>query len=74
MEYLACGLPVIVGNVSENWPWVNNNEALFCIVDYKDIPDANQRITNFLQIPRDKEIIRNIAIEQLSSLRDYNSL
>lgn len=73
-EYLACGLPVIVGNVSENWPWVNNNEALFCIVDYKDIPDANQRITNFLQIPRDKEIIRNIAIEQLSSLRDYNSL
>lgn len=47
-EYLACGLPVIVGDVAHYWPAANIDSTCFCFVDLGDAMGAANNIHKFL--------------------------
>ncbi len=48
-EYLACGLPVIVGPVAHSWPVAKLDGTCFCFVGLEDAGVAALSILNFLK-------------------------
>lgn len=51
-EYLACGLPVVVGNVAHSWPPTTIDSSCFCFVDLNNSKDAANSIQRFLKFWR----------------------
>jgi glycosyltransferase involved in cell wall biosynthesis len=51
-EYLACGLPVIVGDVAHSWPPARLDSSCFCFVDLDDANGAAKAISQFLDVRR----------------------
>lgn len=49
-EYLACGLPVVVGNVAHSWPAAKLDSSCFCFVDLNNPQNAAYAIQRFLQL------------------------
>lgn len=62
-EYLACGLPVIVGNVAHSWPAVKLDASCFCFVDLDNATGAAKAIYQFLDARhRNRMLSRQSAI------------
>lgn len=46
-EYLACGLPVIVGYVAQSWPSAKLDPSCFCFVNLDEAKGASESIKHF---------------------------
>ena len=62
-EYLACGLPVIVGDVAKDWPAVRLDSSCFCFVNLENATDASKTINQFLSLKRgDKAYLKQCTM------------
>lgn len=78
-EYLACGQVIITTSVAKKWAWIKDLNQHLLIVDINDLEISSSIIIQYIEdevIGRHetRQLIRNVAIENLSSKRDYLSL
>lgn len=78
-EYLACGQVIITTSVANKWSWIKNLKQHLLIVDINDTDKSSSAIIRYIENERIgdydvRQIIRNVAIDNLSSKRDYASL
>ncbi len=77
-EYLACGLPVIVGDVAKSWVVARSDPSCFCFIETENAEAAARNIRDFLSAwkssPRAKSNAMNLARTMLSNTVEIERL
>jgi glycosyltransferase involved in cell wall biosynthesis len=78
-EYLACGLPVIVGPVAKHWPWFLTDNISYTVNNLINVECDAEAVLGFIRAVCVERIAtgercRQMAVEKLSRSRDRNVL